>query len=357
MAKRYIDNVTIMADLNERVVLPTELVCLENSFNYTMAQVDKWVNGDGQTVTEAPTDKEGEFIFEATISGYAHKVYCAVVVGDIDHSPQSIFPEQIDQFGVPKQDIQTSDIPDIDDYQYFKAKLNRTTVENQLLKGLTEGLADKIIIARDVNHVRNAVIEIEKYCLKLKDKMDELESKMIISAENLGTGEGVYAGLADDGNSKKLQLKSLKAGNNINITSDANEITIASDGVTMNTCGNNEFVADSFRICKEDGHVKWADYMGIKYVETDNNNKSLLILFGQGDGADKNFINAGRIVKSTRNFMMEMKTIGGFSGIDIHGDTGKVEIYENDIASHIDARLGNTPSVYSPDIAMTKYPN
>ena len=46
------------------------------------------------------------------------------------------------------------------------------------------------------------------------------------TASNLGTGQGIFSGkVADD-----LQFKSLKAGTNVTLSSDANEITINSSG-------------------------------------------------------------------------------------------------------------------------------
>lgn len=50
--------------------------------------------------------------------------------------------------------------------------------------------------------------------------------KALGSSENLGTGQGVYAGVSGT----KLQFKSLKAGTGIAITANANEITLESNG-------------------------------------------------------------------------------------------------------------------------------
>lgn len=362
MAKRYIENITIMADLNEHIELPREVVCLENSFNYSMATVDYWKDGDGNTVTVPPTNVIGDFIYEGTVIGYVHKIYCSVVVGDLDDNPQSVFPDEIDQFGLPKKDVNTADVPDVDDYQYFKAKTNRTTVEQYQLQQLTEGLASKIILARDINHTRNAVIEIEKYCKvlhdmikdledrveDLEDRMDDLEDMVVVDAENLGTGEEVYAGIEPirRGIGNKLQFKTLVAGDGITLDSDSEEITITADippqqsGITMDNCGGGTFKADNFEVCDE--YIKFTDYMGFKMMPTQNS-ESVMFVLGVGDGitqADK-MVNAGRIFKGTRNLVIEMKTISGFSGIDIHGDTGSVAIYENDSSSHIDAIIGS----------------
>lgn len=369
MARRYIDNITIMADLNESVTLPTTVVCLENSFNYSTATVSYWQDGDGNRVTNPPTNVEGDFIYEGTVNGYAHKIYCSVVVGTLDDCPQSVFPEEIDQFGMPKKDVNTADVPDVDDYQYFKAKTNRTSVEQYQLKQLTEGLASKIIIARDINHVRNAVIEIEKYCKKLndritsleermdevEDRLNDLEDEVVIDAENLGSGEEVYAGdKSARPFGKKLQFKTLVAGDGITLDSDRDEITITADipqdsGISMDNCGGGTFKADNFEVCEE--YIKFSDYMGIKMMPTEDSVSPMFVL-GVGEGTS-NMKNAGRIFKGKRNFVIEMKTVGGFSGIDIHGDSGRVEIYENDGGSHVDAIIGaGGGSAYSTSIKL-----
>ena len=371
MAKRYIDNITIMADENERIELPKKVVCLENSFNYSMATVDYWKDGDGNIVTVPPTNVVGEFIYEGTVIGYVHKIYCSVVVGDLDYCPPSVFPEELDNFGIPKKDVNTADIPDVDDYQYFKAKMNRTTVEQYQLQQLTEGLASKIIMARDINHVRNAVIEIEKYCKKLddritaleermddvEDRLDELEDEVVVDAENIGSGAEVYAGhKSARPYGKKLQFRTLVAGDGIQIDEDGEEITITADieipeseGIGMENCGQGTFKADNFEVCDE--YIKFTDYMGIKMMPTEDSVSPMFVL-GVGEGVS-NMKNAGRIFKGKRNFVIEMKTVGGFSGIDIHGDNGKVEIYENDGSSHVDAIIGSGGgSAYSSSIKL-----
>lgn len=378
MAKRYIENITIMADLNEVISLPTQVVVLEDSFTYSVAPVLKWTNGDGMVVTRPDTSISGDVVFEGTVTGYVHKIYCSVVVGDLDDNPKSVFPDEIDQFGLSKKDVNTADIPDVDDYQYFKAKTNRTSVEQYQLKQLTEGLASKIILARDINHTRNAVINIEKYCKSLNDKLVALENKVtaleskvdgiesrvsdledsvVVSAENVGTGSEVYAGSGiSNPIGRKLKFKTLVAGTGITIDEAGTEICINADipeapeqsEVGMDNCGSGTFSADNISVCDE--YIKFSDYMGIKFVQTEVS-KSMLMVFGVGDGVAQGMKNAGRIVKGTRNFVMEMKTVNGFSGIDINGDTGKVNVFENSGSSHVDAVLSGG-SAYSSSVAM-----
>lgn len=369
MAQRYIDNITIMADVGEVVELPTTVVVLEDSFTYSTATVAKWVDGDGAIITTPDTSVEGDFIYEGTVVGYAHKIYCSVVVGDLDDNPQSVFPEEIDQFGLPKKSVNTADVPDVDDYQYFKAKMNRTQVEQYQLKQLTEALASKIIMARDINHTRNAVIEIEKYCKDLNDRLgqlegrvddletrvDDLEDAVVVDAENLGTGAEVYSRMKSArpyGNT--LQFKTLVAGEGIAIDEDREEITITADievpdgGINMDNCGSGEtFRADNYEVCSD--HIKFGDYMGLKWCDT-SDSKSILFVLGVGEN-DRNFINAGRIFKGTRNLVIEMKTKQGFSGIDINSETGKVDIYENDGTTHLEGVLMNLDA-YSTEVAM-----
>lgn len=354
MSRRYVENVTIMADINEHVELPDYLIALENDFNYEKVPVSYWTDGDGNRVKLPPTDTAGEFIYEGVVVGYIHKVYCSVVVGTLDDCPPSVFPEEIDNFGVPKKDVNTADVPAIDDYQYFKAKMNRTKVEQYQLRQLSEELYNRIIIARDINHIRNAVIELEKFAKVLEQRIEDLEKRMdeverrldeledlvVIDGENIGSGEGeVFSGLSSArpyGNT--MEFRTLLAGENINITTSGDEVEISAEvpesdgGIEMDNCGNGEpFRADNFEVC--DKYIKFSDYMGFRFCDTQNS-KSILFVLGVGDG-ESDFKNAGRIFKGTRNLVIEIKTAQGkFSGIDICGQDGKIITYENQ-ESHI----------------------
>ena len=370
MSRRYVENVTLMADINEHVELPDYLIALENDFNYEKVPVEYWTDGDGNRVKVPPTDVAGEFIYEGVVVGYVHKVYCSVVVGTLDDCPPSVFPEEIDNFGVPKKDVNTADVPAIDDYQYFKAKMNRTKVEQYQLRQLSEELYNRIIIARDINHIRNAVIELEKFAKVLEERiedlekrmdeverrLDELEDNVVVDAENIGNGEGeVYSDYSSARPyGKKLEFRTLLAGDNINITTSGDEVEISaevpeSEGVSMDSCGQGTFRADNFEVCSE--FIKFSEYMGLRFCQTQDS-KSIYFILGVGEGV-QNFKNAGRIFKGKRDFIIEMKTANGtFSGLHIDGENNKAELYSGDAKTHLENVLyGIQP--YSKSEAMT----
>lgn len=370
MAWKQVQNPTILANLNDNVNLPTEVYALEIETNgeisgWFLVPITEWQDINGNVVTTARTDKEGEYIYYGKISGYAHTVFCSVVVGDIEENPESEFPtdfrdvteeDKPDEFGVPKQEVRTSDMPNIDDYQYLKSKKNRTTFESAQLQKLTELMASKIIMARDVNHVRNAIVNTQEFCLSLQRALDEV----VTDGENIGSGEGeVYAGLVDneDNFGKKMQFRTIKAGENINISTNGDEVEIsaevpdAGDEITNDFCGLDPIKARSYDTCslhyKKDGEgggvnagayyrFGGSKYLGIKArkVGETGNAFSMMHVFGLGDGEDK-MINAGRIIKGKRDIIIEIKAGERlYCGLQLRGNygdghelNGKGEIY------------------------------
>lgn len=381
MAWKQVQNPTIIANLNDNVNLPTEVYALEIETNgeirgWFLVPITKWEDINGNVVTTARTDKEGEYIYYGKISGYAHTVFCSVVVGDIEENPESEFPtdfrdvteeDKPDEFGVPKQEVRTSDMPNIDDYQYLKSKKNRTTFESAQLQKLTELMASKIIMARDVNHVRNAIVNTQEFCLSLKRALDEV----VTDGENIGSGEGeVYAGLVDNEDSfgKKMQFRTIKAGENINISTNGDEVEISAEvpevelpEASSDFCGLKPIKARSYDTCgmfykeiggganPEDGayyRFGGSKYLGIKVRKAGQTGDafSMLHVFGMGNGLPQ-MINAGRIFKGRRDFIIEMKTgENKYSGIHIlgereDGNAGKVKIYEQDDNSRIQTAI------------------
>lgn len=381
MAWQQIQNPTLTANIGETLYLPTKLYAVNVEPDRTISGfydvlVNNWKNTDGQIVSKAKTDKEGEFMYYGEVSGYAGAIYCSVVVGNIDENPESSFPTDIeysddsdipDEFGVPKQEVRTADFPNIDSYQYLKSKKNRTTYESAQLQKLTELMASKIIMARDINFIRNSVINTQSYCLSLKKRFDEC----VTDAENIGSGEGeVYSGYYQNRSlfGKTLEFRTLRAGDNIEIETDSEEIVITAivpepppqTETTTDFCALDPIKARSFQTCsmhvKPDGYgstgawYRFGDskYLGIKaqYVGTSGEAYSMLHVFGYGNG-EQDMTNAGRIVKGKMDFVIEMKTgSNSYSGIHIvgareDGTSGKVIPYENDSKSRVDLAIQN----------------
>lgn len=375
MAIRYIDNITILADVGESVALPSRLIARQTDGSFVTVPVS-WKPSTVDTSTE------GEFIFEGTVSGYADKVLCSVQVGRMEDNPPSFFPDSLDQFGLPKQDIQTADIPDIDDYQYFKAKIPRTEVEEYQLKQLRELLADKIILARDINHMRNAIIAIEEYCWDLQDQIDalekrvselenrvdsleerveELEEETIIDGANLGYGERVFR--RKNTSRRELEFRTLVGGEGIDIYEDGNEIVIEADGSGVG-CGF-DVDGDSFNTCGElpsffsSGILALTDFFNFQMVKIVGDRSptgywwSMLGVLGMGTNVN-DMRQAVRFLKADNKFLIEYRVrddkyvgvILDSSGGDFYNESYSLiqeEIYEG----YID--------VYSTDVSASNY--
>lgn len=393
MAWKQVQNPTILANLNDNIELPREVYALDiddngNTSGWFLVTVTEWTDANNNVVTTARTDVEAEFIYYGKISGYAHTVYCSVVVGDIEENPESEFPtdfedvtdeDKPDEFGLPKQEVRTADMPNIDDYQYLKSKKNRTTWESAQLQKLTELMASKIIMARDVNHVRNAIVNTQEFCLSLRRALDDV----VTDGENIGSGEGeVYAGLTDndDNFGKKMQFRTIKAGDNINVSTNGDEVEISAEvpeapGQSSDFCTLDPIKARSYDTCslfyKQDGEgggenggayyrFGGSKFLGIKVRRAGQTGDafSMLHVFGMGDGVDKGMVNAGRIFKGKRDFIIEMKTgvdpEPTYSGIHIYGsredeNKGKVDTYVNDKTSRIALAIKNEQVDPSPD--------
>lgn len=392
MAWKQVQNPTILANLNDNIELPREVYALDiddngNTSGWFLVTVTEWTDANNNVVTTARTDVEAEFIYYGKISGYAHTVYCSVVVGDIEENPESEFPtdfedvtdeDKPDEFGLPKQEVRTADMPNIDDYQYLKSKKNRTTWESAQLQKLTELMASKIIMARDVNHVRNAIVNTQEFCLSLRRALDDV----VTDGENIGSGEGeVYAGLTDndDNFGKKMQFRTIKAGDNINVSTNGDEVEISAEvpeapDQSSDFCALDPIKARSYDTCSlhwkqagegggENGGAYYrfggSKFLGIKARKAGQTGDafSMLHVFGLGNGINEGMVNAGRIFKGKRDFIIEMKTgynPDTYSGIHIYGsredaNKGKVELYENDKTSRIALAIANEQVDPSPD--------
>lgn len=273
-----------------------------------------------------------------------------------------MFPDEIDEFGNPKVDIQTADIPDIDDFQYFKAKAPRSAVEGLQLMQLRELLADKVILARDINHLRNAVIEIEKFLRKLSDKVDDLERRVekleretVIDGKNLGNGEGIFESVSN----RIMNFKSIKGEGGITISSDNSSITIEAPEEPEPTAGCGTKVwGDAFEVCDatfpmriEDGSFSITDsgafsFKMVNLIEDEFNKSypSLLIVLGQGQNPNSH--GAGRILKTLRGYIFEIKNgvKNEYSGLEVTVDN--IGFYPPQSTSKINAGLKGNVDVY-----------
>lgn len=321
MAKRQINNITIMAEVGELVTLPSQVIAIDD--NETFQYVDvTW------TPSRANTSQEGDFIFEGKVKGYVHKVLLSLVVGKQEENPISVFPGGIDAFGIEKKDLHSADIPDIDDFQYLKAKTPRTNLEQEQLKALTELLADKIILARDINHQRNAIVKIEEHALSIQTRVEKLEVEldkltkrvtviekdMVVDGENVGTGSKVFKEKKD----KKLQLRTLKGTGGVDVYEVNNEIVI--DGTDLQSGCGKEIEASKFQTCPKEGGLPveifdsairfGSPYFGMNMVEAKGKDggkvNTLLWMFGVGDD-EASQVNAGRMLKGKDAFVIEMK--------------------------------------------------
>ena len=365
MAIRYIDNVTILADVGEQVTLPSFLIARHDDGSLSTVSV-VW------SPPIVDTSTEGEFIFVGTVNGYAHKVLCSVQVGRMEDNPSSVFPEAIDTFGLPKKDIQTADVPDIDDYQYFKAKIPRTMVEEYQLKQLREMLADKIILARDVNHMRNAIIEIEKYCHDLQDQLDELEQRVtdlerrvdileeetVVDGRNLGRGAEVFY----EKRNRMLEFRTLVGKGDAEVYEEGREIVIDVQPSEMG-CGF-EMNSDKYNTCGDlpsflsSGILAFSDYFNFQMVKINGNSSpqgywySLLGVLGMGNNLTQ-MKNAVRFLKADQSFIVEIKLDDDrFVGMIL--DNGGGEFYDRRY-SEIQNEIYDNIDVYSDDISASRY--
>lgn len=352
MSIRGIDNLTFYAELDEYIELPKE-VSVKRDGVHTGYEPVTWYP---KTVN---TDKPADLVFIGKVEGYPDDILCSVIIDGIEENPPSVFPGDIDEFGNRKVDIQTADIPDIDDFQYFKAKYPRSTVEGYQLMRLREKLADKVIMARDVNHMRNAIIEIEKFLKDIEARVEDLEERMtelearvtqleketVIDGKNLGEGEGVFTEKID----RILNFKSIIGGEGVNVSSDGEEITLVSPPTTG--CGKN-VKAQSYSICDTNGEFKFpmeitdgemkitqSGSFGFKMVDLKPDGQtgtiypSLLISLGEGQLPDRR--GAGRILKFLDGYLFETKAREGeYVGLEISTNmtnwyTGASRVKEN----------------------------
>ena len=383
MAWKPIQNITLLANEGDTIILPTQVPSVDidedgTIHNTVLVNIDFWENSNKNKVRNADTSKSGEFMYYGTVVGYPYTVYCSVVVGDSEEQPLSQFPinfkdvkddDKPDEFGIPKEEVRTSDMPHITDYQYFKAKKNRTTFESVQLQKLTELMASKIIMAKDINHLRSSIKNTQEFCLSLKKGLDET----VTDGENIGNGDGeIFSGLVDNNNNfgKKMQFRTIKAGENINVSTNGDEIEISAEGseteITNDMCNLDPIKAKSVSTCgiihkgdklerNNGAFFRFGQGLGIKVARANQTEPTMMFVFGRGDGVENSMVNAGRMYKGIRDFIIEMKFAeGNYAGIRFKGNYGKnssdktgggiVEIYGTEIKHSTDTSYSRIAS-------------
>ena len=348
MGIKSIQGISIMVEVGMPVVAPTQLPVLLETDNYDLRAIINWSPSNPNYLD---TSVAGDHVYVATVNGTGNNTaVVSVVVGRPEESnPKSVFPDQIDDFGLPKTDIETSDIPAIDAYEFLKAKNPRHIGEDYALHQYRELLHMKMILARDINHARNAIIEIEKYLKNhpFSDYYNEMT--------NIGRGAEVYAGFDQNAKGKNAEFRTLRGGGmaevdelsreieifvpdleegeNITIEKGANSYVISSTASCELDCDSHPSVG-SINICPNDetSYNTWFTNDGIGWNSFNwkmlplkgGYANSLLMRFGTG--VDVNTRNGqGFMLKAQKTFIIEMKTVGSggtrYEGIELGNGT------------------------------------
>lgn len=365
MAIRRIDNVTYHLETsNTPFTLPTQLPAIMDDGSIVYANIDSWLPSSTVNISI-----EGDYIHVGTVLGYPSKILASVIVGGHDENPISIFPNEIDNFGNPKVDIQTADIPDIDDYQYFKAKYPRSLTEGLQLERLRDLLVDKVILASDINHLRNAVIEIEKFLRALSDRVDELENRIdllelrvekleeetIIDGHNMGRGGEIFSHVDD----RIMSFRTIVGEGDVEVTTTRNEVVI--EVPEKIGCGIPVF-GESYKVCGSgvkysaklsDGKLDITEngsfgFRMIPLVSTPSGNFNSMI-WTLGVGSTEGAEGAARMLKCNDGFIFEVKSSSGetYSGFEVRASN--IGTYEDVQWSKVNEEVKNGMSSSNPN--------
>lgn len=328
--------------------IPTRLPVLMDDGNFDVVAITHWspANPNG-----LDTSKAGFHTYTVTVDGVGNNTgLMDIIIGRPEETnPPSVFPDNIDNFGNPKQDIGTTDIPSIDAYEYLMAKKERHIGEDYSLKQLAELLKPKMVVAATVNLIQNAVVAIEKY---LKDHPFTNYYNQI---DNLGRGARVYSGDRDGNRGKIAEMRTirgegmakieelrdeievfvpdLEAGENITIEKGRNSYTISATGGSELGCDAHIEVG-SVTICPNDdtgyntqftnSGIKWSNFSWEMVQLKGGDANSLLMQFGVGQDATTR-TGSGYMLKGQKTFMIEIKTVAGgrttYEGIEIGNGT------------------------------------
>ena len=152
-------------------------------------------------LTNIPVDNPGEQLirglYKETATDPGIEFWYSILVGGIDYNPSSTFPEKRDDFGPMKVPAVAADLPSIDYYQYLVASSTKSKVDLDILKSLKEVLTPKMILAKDINWLRNSITAVQRAYYDLKARLQRLENVVADLAERLGILERAFEGLQD----------------------------------------------------------------------------------------------------------------------------------------------------------------
>jgi hypothetical protein len=243
-------------------------------------------------------------------------------------------------------DIETSDIPAIDAYEFLKAKNPRHIGEDYALHQYRELLHMKMILARDINHARNAIIKIEQYLKDhpFKDYYNDMS--------NLGRGAEVFAGFNQNARGKEAEFRTIRGGGMAEVDELSNEIEVfvpdleEGENITIEKGANSYIISStaagaeldcsshpsvgSLNICPNDetSYDTWFTNDGIGWNSFNwkmlplkgGYANSLLMRFGTG--VDVNTREGqGFMLKAQKTFIIEMKSNGRYEGIELGDGT------------------------------------
>lgn len=152
-------------------------------------------------LTNIPVDSPGEQlirgIYKQTSTDPGVEFWISILVGGIDYNPSSTFPEERDDFGPMKRPAVAADLPAIDYYQYLISSSIKSKADLEVLKSLKESLTPKMILAKDINWLRNSILAVQKAYYDLKERLKRLEGELAKLAEELGLLERAFKDLHD----------------------------------------------------------------------------------------------------------------------------------------------------------------
>lgn len=141
--------------------------------------------------TNIPVDKQQEILLKGAIknnvtsgdgistNGVPVVFYISILVGGIDWNPASRFPAEIDPLEADmKEPVTSADIPQVDAYQYYISLQTRSSSEESMLESLKQSLAKKMIMAKDINWLRNCTLAIENAYFALIDTIKKLVNRV-----------------------------------------------------------------------------------------------------------------------------------------------------------------------------------
>lgn len=164
----------------------------------TPGEVAQWISIDKNNVGDIDTSVMGEQVIKGVYvppgsDSLGVEFYISILVGGIDYNPASSFPSAIDDFGPLKVPAMTSDLPAIDYYQYLLSTTTKSESDYARLKSLKETLTPKMILAKDINRLRNAINATQKVYLSLKNIVDVIRNDLNELTVRVGIAEGNIA--------------------------------------------------------------------------------------------------------------------------------------------------------------------